>query len=53
MNIKNNLFDMALSIESPLYIENVEFKTDEGELYISINFTRGAKFTCSSCGHEN
>lgn len=53
MDIQNNLFEVALSIEAPLYVENVEFKTEEGELHVSINFKKGAKFTCASCGKEH
>ena len=45
------LFEIALGIEEPLYVESYKF-TSEPELHININFRRGARFTCQACGSE-
>jgi transposase len=47
---QEELFALALGVEEPIYIETVEFDKDNGELHIRMNFRRGAKFACSSCG---
>jgi len=43
------LFESAIGIEKPLYIEKIKFDKEIGELHISINFANGSKFTCIGC----
>lgn len=50
MNISAQLFEVALGVEDPIFIEKIEFDKPDGELHIHMNFRRGAKFACSSCG---
>jgi len=50
---QEELFALALGVEEPIYIETVEFDKDKGELHIRMNFRRGARFACSSCGKAN
>ena len=40
----NQLFEQALGISNPWYIENVSFSKENSRLDININFKRGAKF---------
>ena len=49
MDIQAKLFEMALSIESPIFIEKIDFNKVIGELHISMNFEQGGKFGCSVC----
>lgn len=46
MNNSREIFELALGLKSPWFVENVEFKTekDERELHIHINFQKGYKF---------
>ena len=44
----NKLFEQALGITHPWYIENVTFAKENSRLDININFSRGAKFTYGS-----
>jgi transposase len=46
MNNSTEIFELAIGLKSPWFIENVEFKTegDIRELHININFTKGHKF---------
>lgn len=46
MNNSKEIFELAIGLESPWFIEKVEFKTEGNspELHISINFTKGHKF---------
>lgn len=46
------LFAAALQIKEPLYVKNIEFNQENGELHIYIDFRKGAKFTCPICGLE-
>ena len=43
------LFAQALNISSPWFIKKVEFKKEEGELHIDIDFKPGSLFTCKKC----
>jgi len=43
------LFEMALQIQEPLYVESYMFD-DNHELHIYINFRKGAHFDCQECG---
>ena len=47
----NQLFEQALGISTPWYIENVSFNMENSRLDININFKRGAKFPYKS--YEN
>ena len=47
------LFAAALQINEPMYVKNIEFDQDNGELHIYIDFKKGAKFTCPICGLED
>jgi len=49
---KEHLFEIALDIKEPLYIEKIDFSKDTGELNIYINFKKGSKFKCPICGKE-
>jgi transposase len=44
------LFAMALQIKEPIYVKQIEFNKDLGELHIYLDFRKGSKFTCSICG---
>lgn len=50
--MEKELFEAALGINEPLYIEEIEFKPQEGELHIYINFRRGGRFACPNCGER-
>ncbi|MDR2531914.1 MAG: hypothetical protein LBC82_03630 [Oscillospiraceae bacterium] len=50
MDISAQLFEFALGIEKPVFIEKIEFDKQDGELHIHMNFERGGKFTCPACG---
>ena len=52
MDIKSNLFEMALGIKEPLYIKNISFDEEIGELHIYVDFKRGSRFVCPACGQE-
>lgn len=48
----NQLFQVALGISSPWYIEAVQLDDGKKNLEIKINFTVGAKFHCPNCKSE-
>lgn len=48
MNIQNQLFEAALGITEPMYIESVTL--DGNALRINVKFRRGAEFPCPVCG---
>jgi len=52
MNNSTEIFQLALGLESPWFIEKVEFKTEgqNRELHININFKKGHKFEQSDGG---
>jgi transposase len=52
MNMQQRLFELALGIEDPMFIDKIEFDKVNGELHIHINFKRGGKFACSICGKK-
>ncbi len=52
MNEFNQLFQVALGINSPWFIENVHLNENSANLEIKINFTPGAKFACPTCSSE-
>ena len=43
----NQLFDNALSLQEPWFVENVVFESDKKLLNIFVNFKRGSKFSPS------
>ena len=49
---QEKLFEIALNIEEPLYIDKVEFKKEEGELHLYIDFKKGSRFRCTICQEE-
>ena len=51
--MEKELFSVALGIQEPLYIKNIEFKSAEGELHIDIDFLRGSRFDCVECNAIN
>ena len=48
--MEKELFGTALGIEEPVYIDEIAFDTESGELHIHMNFRRGGRFSCSDCG---
>lgn len=52
MDVRSKLFEAALGIKEPLYIKNISFDEEIGELHIYIDFRRGSKFACPVCGKE-
>jgi len=48
----NLLFQAALSIDSPWYIENIEFDAENKRLDININYEKGSEFSFNESGHE-
>jgi len=47
------LFGIALQMNEPLYVKQVEFNAEEGELHIYIDFRKGSRFKCPVCDREN
>lgn len=43
------LFTMALGLEEPWKITNIEFVLEDKELDIHLDFTPGARFICPPC----
>jgi len=50
--MQEQLFQIALGIQEPIYITEIEFNA-EHELHIYMDFRRGSKFTCPVCGAEH
>jgi transposase len=46
------LFAMALQIQEPLYVKEINFDQNIDELHILIDFRKGAKFSCPICGKD-
>jgi transposase len=53
LNIQAKLFEAALSIEVPVYIDRIEFEKEAGELHIHMDFKRGGRFDCPTCGAQD
>jgi transposase len=49
MDIQAKLFEVALNVEEPIYIDKIEFNKGDGELHIHMDFKRGGKFDCAVC----
>ncbi|MDD4238606.1 MAG: hypothetical protein PHT62_08620 [Desulfotomaculaceae bacterium] len=47
-----SLFALALQIKEPLYVKQIEFQQEQGELHMYIDFRTGARFRCALCGKE-
>jgi len=47
---QETLFAAAMQIQEPLYVKQVEFTKEIGEIHIYIDFRKGAKFKCPICG---
>jgi transposase len=54
MNIDTatNLFEMALQLEKPWFISNIDLNKEQKKLNITLDFPRGSVFRCSKCGCE-
>lgn len=50
--MEKRLFETALGMEEPVYIEKIVFNPTEGELHIHLNFRRGGRFDCAECGES-
>jgi transposase len=44
------LFQMALGLESPWYVERTEFDAEGQRLDLYLDFREGGRFTCPECG---
>jgi transposase len=44
------LFQMALGLESPWYVERTEFDAEAKRLDVYLDFGKGGRFTCAECG---
>ena len=54
MNIKDfTLFSVALGLTAEWQVSDYNFDGDSGELLIKLDFKKGSKFACASCGSEN
>lgn len=47
---QEELFRIALGLEKPWYIKTIDFKVEEKQLNLHIDFDSGSKFPCPSCG---
>ena len=52
MNEKE-LFSLALGLSGPWEIRDIRFSVKENRLDIEIDFRKGSKFTCPSCGKKD
>jgi transposase len=49
---QEQLFTMALGLEKPWYVEQIEFDPKEQRIDLYLDFKRGSKFHCPECGKE-
>lgn len=47
------LFQKALNIQDPWYVDDYKLVESSGQFHIFLDFKRGAKFPCPHCGHEH
>lgn len=47
---QEDLFSIALGLENPWFIKAIEFKVEEKQLDLYIDFESGSKFPCPLCG---
>jgi len=52
MDVQAKLFEVALGVTDPVYISEVVFDIEEGELHIHMNFRKGGRFCCAGCGTD-
>jgi len=45
-------YEKLFGVEAPFYIDRIEWNHESGEVHFYMDFERGAKFDCSSCGAE-
>jgi transposase len=50
MDYINELFSAALGISKPIFISNIAFNLEAGELHIRLDLPRGSRLTCPICG---
>jgi transposase len=48
--LETGLFTKALGLQTPWYIENLEFSKEKKRLDINISFEKGCRFACPICG---
>lgn len=48
--MEKELFSIALRIDEPVYIDEIELDSMAGELHIHMSFRKGGRFACSECG---
>ena len=51
--MEKELSSAALGIEEPVYIDEIAFDGEFGELHIHMNFRRGGRFCCAECGEQS
>lgn len=49
---QEELFRIALGLEKPWYIKTIDFKVEEKQLDLHIDFESGSKFPCPSCSRS-
>lgn len=49
---QEELFRIALGLEKPWYIKTIDFKVEEMQLDLHIDFESGSNFPCPSCGRS-
>jgi transposase len=49
---QEELFKLALNLESPWIIKSIDIDIEEKQLDIQIGFERGSKFPCPQCGKQ-
>ena len=50
---QEELFKIALGLEKPRYIKTIDFKVEEKQLDLHIDFETGIKFPCPICGKSD
>ena len=48
-----DLFQTALGLMPPWFVDRSEFDADEKRLYVYLDFSRGGRFTCPECGRDD
>ena len=49
---QEDLFKLALNLQSPWLIDSIDFDVEGKRLDIHIDFERGGKFPCPKCGNS-
>lgn len=50
--VQTGLFDKALRLTQPWYVEKIEFDNEARRLDVHLNFRAGGTFTCGICGES-